>query len=41
VLFGNLPGALSTLYFTLFSVALFVAGFALFNRLKGGFADQL
>ena len=41
VLFGNLPGALSTVYFTLFSVALFIAGFALFNRLKGGFADQL
>ena len=41
VLFGNLPGALSTLYFTLFSVALFVVGFALFNRLKGGFADRL
>jgi ABC-type polysaccharide/polyol phosphate export permease len=41
VLFGNLPGTLSTVYFTLFSVALFVAGFALFNRLKGGFADQL
>lgn len=41
VLFGDLPGALSTLYFTLFSLALFVAGFALFNRLKGGFADQL
>jgi ABC-2 type transport system permease protein len=41
VLFGNLPGGLSTLYFTLFSVALFIAGFALFNRLKGGFADQL
>ena len=41
VLFGELPGALSTLYFTLFSLALFVVGFALFNRLKGGFADQL
>ena len=41
VLFGNPPGGLSTLYFTLFSVALFVVGFALFNRLKGGFADQL
>jgi ABC-type polysaccharide/polyol phosphate export permease len=41
VLFGNLPGTLSTVYFTLFSVALFVAGFALFNRLKGGFADRL
>ena len=41
VLFGNLPGTLSTVYFTLFSVGLFIAGFALFNRLKGGFADQL
>ena len=41
VLFGNLPGGLSTLYFTLFSVGLFVVGFALFNRLKGGFADRL
>ena len=41
VLFGNLPGTLSTVYFTLFSVALFIAGFALFNRLKGGFADRL
>ena len=41
VLFGNLPGGLSTLYFTLFSVGLFVAGFALFNRVKGGFVDQL
>ena len=41
VLFGNLPGGLSTLYFTLFSVGLFVAGFALFNWVKGGFVDQL
>jgi len=41
VLFGDLPGELATLYFSLFSVALFVVGFALFNRLKGGFADQL
>ena len=41
VLFGNLPGGLSTLYFTLFAVALFVVGFALFNRAKWGFADQL
>ena len=41
VLLGNFPGGLATLYFTLFSVALFVVGFALFNRLKGGFADQL
>ncbi len=41
VLFGNLPGGLSTLYFTLFSVALFIFGFALFVRFKWGFADQL
>ena len=41
VLFGHLPGGLSTLYFTLFSLALFVAGFALFNRVKGGLADRL
>jgi ABC-type polysaccharide/polyol phosphate export permease len=41
VLFGTLPGGLATLYFTLFSVALFVAGFALFVRTKWGFADQL
>ncbi len=41
VLFGNVPGVMSTLYFSLFSLALFVVGFALFNRLKGGFADQL
>ena len=30
ILNGTLPGALSTLYFALFSVALFVFGFALF-----------
>jgi ABC-2 type transport system permease protein len=41
VLFGTLPGGLSTIYFTLFSVALFIAGFALFVRTKWGFADQL
>jgi ABC-type polysaccharide/polyol phosphate export permease len=41
VLFGHLPGGLSTLYFTLFSVFLFIAGFALFVRFKWGFADQL
>ena len=41
VLFGNPPGALATLYFTLFSLALFVVGFALFNRLKRTFADKL
>ncbi|CAN5529517.1 ABC transporter permease [soil metagenome] len=41
ILEGTLPGGLATLYFSLFSVALFVVGFALFVRLKHGFADQL
>jgi ABC-type polysaccharide/polyol phosphate export permease len=41
VLNGTLPGALSTLYFTLFSVALFIFGFALFVRLRPKFADHL
>ena len=41
VLHGTLPGALSTLYFTLFSVALFIFGFALFVRLRPKFADHL
>jgi ABC-type polysaccharide/polyol phosphate export permease len=41
ILYGNLPGELATLYFTLFSMALFVVGFALFVRLKPKFADHL
>jgi ABC-type polysaccharide/polyol phosphate export permease len=41
ILEGTLPGGLATLYFSLFSVALFIFGFALFVRLKHGFADQL
>jgi ABC-type polysaccharide/polyol phosphate export permease len=41
ILEGTLPGGLATLYFSLFSVALFLAGFALFVRLKPGFADHL
>jgi ABC-2 type transport system permease protein len=41
ILDGTMPGALSTLYFTLFSVALFIVGFALFVRLKPRFADHL
>jgi len=41
ILNGTLPGALSTLYFALFSVALFVFGFALFVRLRPKFADHL
>jgi len=41
ILDGTLPGALSTLYFALFSVALFIVGFALFVRLRPKFADHL
>jgi ABC-2 type transport system permease protein len=41
ILNGTLPGTLSTLYFTLFSVALFIFGFALFVRLRPKFADHL
>ena len=41
ILNGTMPGALSTLYFGLFSVALFIVGFALFVRLKPKFADHL
>jgi ABC-2 type transport system permease protein len=41
ILEGTLPGGLATLYFALFSVAIFVAGFALFVWLKPGFADHL
>jgi ABC-type polysaccharide/polyol phosphate export permease len=41
ILAGTLPGALSTLYFALFSVALFVLGFALFVQLRPRFADHL
>ena len=41
ILYGTMPGALSTLYFALFSVALFIFGFALFVRLRPKFADHL
>jgi ABC-type polysaccharide/polyol phosphate export permease len=41
ILNGELPGEMATLYFTLFSVALFIVGFALFVRLKPRFADLL
>jgi ABC-type polysaccharide/polyol phosphate export permease len=41
ILNGELPGEMATLYFTLFSVALFVVSFALFVRLKPRFADLL
>jgi ABC-type polysaccharide/polyol phosphate export permease len=41
ILYGELPGLMSTVYFSLFAAALFVVGFAVFVRLKPGFADQL
>jgi ABC-type polysaccharide/polyol phosphate export permease len=41
ILEGTLPGGLATLYFSLFSLALFFVGFALFVRTKTGFADHL
>jgi ABC-type polysaccharide/polyol phosphate export permease len=41
ILWGKLPGTLATLYFALFSVALFIVGFALFVRLRPKFADHL
>jgi ABC-type polysaccharide/polyol phosphate export permease len=41
ILWGELPGGLATLYFSLFSAALFLVGFALFVRFKSGFADQV
>ena len=41
ILYGTMPGGLATLYFTLFSVALFIVGFAMFVRLKPKFADHL
>jgi ABC-2 type transport system permease protein len=41
ILEGALPGPLATLYFSLFSAALFIVGFALFVRFKPGFADHL
>jgi ABC-type polysaccharide/polyol phosphate export permease len=41
ILYGELPGGMATLYFSLFAVALFIVGFAVFVRFKPGFADQL
>ena len=41
ILYGELPGLMSTVYFSLFAAALFVVGFAVFVRFKPGFADQL
>jgi ABC-type polysaccharide/polyol phosphate export permease len=41
ILEGTLPGGMATLYFTLFSAVLFIAGFALFMWFKPRFADYL
>jgi ABC-2 type transport system permease protein len=41
ILYGELPGGMATVYFTLFSAALFAVGFTMFVRLKRGFADHL
>lgn len=41
ILEGQLPGAMATLYFTLFALVLFAASFTLFVRLKPQFADLL
>jgi ABC-2 type transport system permease protein len=41
ILYGELPGLMSSVYFSLFAAALFVVGFALFVRLKPRFADLL
>ena len=41
ILYGELPGMLATLYFTLFAGTLFVVSFALFVRFKSRFADLI
>ncbi|HET9966566.1 MAG TPA: hypothetical protein VFQ10_14325, partial [Rubrobacter sp.] len=41
ILESTLPGGLATLYFSVFSIALFFVGFALFVRFKAGFADHI
>lgn len=41
ILHGEIPGMLATLYFSLFSGALFIVSFALFVRFKSRFADLL
>lgn len=41
ILEGTLPGGMATLYFTLFSAVLFIAGFAMFMWFKPRFADYL
>jgi ABC-type polysaccharide/polyol phosphate export permease len=41
IIYGEVPGGTATLLFTLLSLALFVAGFALFHRVKKRFADLI
>lgn len=41
VLEGTFPDPMSFMWFTLFAAALFVVGFALFNRVKRNFADLI
>jgi ABC-type polysaccharide/polyol phosphate export permease len=41
ILEGKLPDAMATIYFSLFALALFVVGFAAFNRVKHNFAGLL
>jgi ABC-type polysaccharide/polyol phosphate export permease len=41
ILDGELPGAMASIYFSLFAVAVFGVGFVVFNRVKHNFADQL
>ena len=41
ILDGVLPDGMAMAYFSLFAVALFVAGFVVFNRVKHNFADLL
>jgi ABC-type polysaccharide/polyol phosphate export permease len=41
ILYGELPGLMATIYFSLFATALFIGGFALFVWVKPRFADLL
>jgi ABC-type polysaccharide/polyol phosphate export permease len=41
ILDGTLPGAMASIYFSLFAAAVFIVGFVVFNRVKHNFADQL
>lgn len=41
ILRGEIPGMMASLYFSIFALAVFVVGFALFVRFKPYFADQL